>query len=142
MRYPDSVRGGNYILFRSSIDRSSKSRILLSKFVDFFSFRKMRSKSAVFSHQFSNRDRMGSKLQFETSVQRTSKRRKTSATSRILIYHPVQVLWGFENGENISPNPVLRCLLATIRSVAMIDTLTIMWNICNSGMMNAALRSG
>ena len=49
---------------------------------------------------------MGSKLQFETTVLETSKQCKTFATKRILISHPVQVLWGFENEENISPHSV------------------------------------
>ena len=64
----------------------------------------MKSKSAVFSHWFSDWDRMGSKLQFETTVLKTSKRCKTFDTNRILISHPVQAVWGFENGENIWPN--------------------------------------
>ena len=106
MRYPDSVGGGSSVLFRRPIGRNFKSRILLPKFANFFSFRKMSSKSAVFSHWSSNRERMGSKLQFETTVLETSKRCKTSATNRILIAHPVQISWGFGNGENILPNPV------------------------------------
>ena len=51
-------------------------------------------------------DRMGSKLQFKTTVLKTSKQCKTSAANRILISHPTQVLWGFENGKNILPNLV------------------------------------
>ena len=92
------------ILLRRSIDWSLESRILLS-FLNFFSFQKMSSKSAVLSHLSSNRDRMGSKLKFETTVLKTSQQCKSSATNRILTSHPVQILWGLESGENILPNP-------------------------------------